>query len=100
MSVSSLDAGKCSKLRTVKTILLPQGWTVGTLDEFETPMRLLAERAGIFTYAVEYHLSPEVKWPTALDEGEFVVRWLIEHAAERGVDSNKASPAFISLAES
>ena len=68
---------------------------MGTLDEFETPMRLLAERAGIFTYAVEYHLSPEVKWPTALDEGEFVVRWLIEHAAERGVDSNKASPAFL-----
>ena len=65
------------------------GWTVGTLDEFETPMRLLAERAGIITYAVEYHLSPEVKWPTALDEGEFVVRWLIEHAAQRGVDPNK-----------
>lgn len=65
------------------------GWTVGTLDEFEVPMRLLAERAGISTYAVEYKLSPEVKWPSALDEGEFVVRWLIDHAAEQGVDPKK-----------
>jgi Stage II sporulation protein E (SpoIIE)/alpha/beta hydrolase fold len=35
------------------------GFTYGTLDEFEVPMRLIAERAGILTYIVEYQLAPE-----------------------------------------
>jgi acetyl esterase len=34
------------------------GFTYGTLDEFEVPMRLIAERAGIATYAIEYQLAP------------------------------------------
>ena len=62
---------------------------VGTLDEFEVPMRLLAERAGIATYVVGYKLAPEQKWPGHLDEVEYVVRWLFEHAQEQGVDETK-----------
>jgi len=40
------------------------GFTYGTLDEFEVPMRLIAERAGILTYIVDYQLAPEAKYPT------------------------------------
>jgi acetyl esterase len=65
------------------------GFTYGTLDEFEVPMRLIAERAGIFTYAVEYQLAPEAKFPTQIDEIEFFVRWLFDHAEEEGVDADK-----------
>jgi acetyl esterase len=65
------------------------GFTYGTLDEFEVPMRLIAERAGIFTYAVDYQLAPEAKFPTQIDEVEYFVRWLFNHAEEEGVDSNK-----------
>ncbi|MFG1704734.1 alpha/beta hydrolase [Nonomuraea sp. M3C6] len=65
------------------------GWTVGTLDEFEIPMRMFAEHAGIKTYAVDYSLAPEAKFPTQLEECEFVIRWLYEHAAEQGVDPAK-----------
>jgi len=39
------------------------GFTYGTLDEFEVPMRLIAEQAGIRTYVVEYQLAPEAKYP-------------------------------------
>src|ERR1700722_7804266 len=39
------------------------GFTYGTLDEFETAMRVIAERAGIATYAVDYQLAPEAKYP-------------------------------------
>ena len=39
-------------------------------------MRLIAEQAGIRTYVVEYQLAPEAKYPTQLDEIEYVVRWL------------------------
>jgi acetyl esterase len=44
------------------------GFTYGTLDEFEVPMRLIAERAGIITYAIEYQLAPEAKFPVQIDE--------------------------------
>jgi acetyl esterase/lipase len=40
------------------------GFTYGTLDELEVPMRLIAERAGIVTYAVDYQPAPEAKYPT------------------------------------
>jgi acetyl esterase len=65
------------------------GFTYGTLDEFEVPMRLIAERARILTYAVEYQLAPEAKFPTQIDEIEFFVRWLFDHAEEEGVDASK-----------
>lgn len=65
------------------------GWTVGTLDQFETPMRIFAERSGAQIYAVEYRLAPEYKFPTQIEEAEFVVRWLHDNAAERGVDPTR-----------
>lgn len=68
------------------------GFIVGSLDQFETAMRLLAEGSGVQVYCVDYKLAPEYQWPVQIEEGEFVVRWLHEHAAERGVD-----PARIAL---
>jgi acetyl esterase len=71
------------------------GFTYGTLDEFEVPMRLIAERAGIVTYIVEYQLSPEAKYPIQIEEIEHVVRWLFEHAAEQGVDPRGRSASAV-----
>src|SRR3984957_8515600 len=65
------------------------GFTYGTLDEFEVPMRLIAERAGIVTYIVEYQLAPEAKYPVQIDEIEYVVRWLFDNAAAQGIDPAK-----------
>lgn len=65
------------------------GFTYGTLDEFEVPMRLIAERAGIITYVVEYHLAPEAKFPVQIDEIEYFVRWLFDNADAQGLDANK-----------
>ncbi len=68
------------------------GWTVGTLDQFEAPMRIFAEQSGAQVYGVGYRLAPEYQWPVQIDEGELAVRWLAEHGGERGVD-----PARIAL---
>ncbi len=68
------------------------GFVVGSLDQFETAMRRLCEGSGAQVYAVDYKLAPEYQWPVQIEEGEFVVRWLFEHAAQRGVD-----PARIAL---
>lgn len=65
------------------------GFTYGTLDEFETAMRVIAQRAGIATYVVDYQLAPEAKYPVQIEEIEYVVRWLFDHAAEQGVDPEK-----------
>jgi len=38
---------------------------------------------------VDYKLAPEYQWPTQMEEVEFVVRWLFEHASGRRLDSNR-----------
>jgi acetyl esterase/lipase len=65
------------------------GFIVGSLDQFESAMRLLAENSGAQVYAVDYKLAPEYQWPTQINEAEFVVRWLFKHGAERGVDPKR-----------
>jgi acetyl esterase len=65
------------------------GFIVGSLDQFETAMRLFAEGSGAQVYCVDYKLAPEYQWPVQIEEAEFVVRWLFEFANERGVDSNR-----------
>lgn len=65
------------------------GFIVGSLDQFESAMRLLAENSGAQVYCVDYKLAPEYQWPVQIDEAEFVVRWLFKHAAERGIDPNR-----------
>jgi acetyl esterase/lipase len=37
------------------------GWTVGTLPEFDSFFRIMAEEGGVQIYALEYHLAPEFK---------------------------------------
>jgi acetyl esterase len=70
------------------------GFTYGTLDEFEVPMRLIADRAGIVTYIVEYQLAPEAKYPVQIEEIEYVVRWLFDNADVQGsTPPRSASPA-------
>ncbi|KAI0975472.1 Alpha/Beta hydrolase protein [Xylaria arbuscula] len=51
------------------------GDTVGSVDEFENGLRLLAEGAGIITIGVEYRLAPEWSFPTQLDEYQDVLLW-------------------------
>ncbi|KAI5291028.1 hypothetical protein KEM54_006621 [Ascosphaera aggregata] len=52
------------------------GYTVGSVDEFENGLRILAEAAGVQIYAADYRLSPEWKWPTQLGEFDAVFHWL------------------------
>ncbi len=65
------------------------GFVVGSLDQFDTAMRRFAEGSGAQVYAVDYKLAPEYQWPVQIEEGECVVRWLFEKAAERGVDPRR-----------
>lgn len=65
------------------------GFIVGSLDQFDTAMRRLANGSGAQVYAVDYKLAPEYQWPVQIDENEFVVRWLFENSSQRHVDARR-----------
>jgi len=66
------------------------GYTVGSVDEFENGLRLLAEESGCQIYAAEYRLAPEWRYPTQLDEYSAVIDALQgQFGAERGVSRTK-----------
>lgn len=62
------------------------GWTIFSIDTHDRLMREYAGRAGIAVVAVDYTLSPEVRFPRAIDETLAVVNWLREHGPEVGID--------------
>lgn len=66
------------------------GYTVGTVDEFENGLRILAEESGAQVYAVEYRLAPEWQFPTQLDEYQAVLEWVQgKGGVERGVNPQR-----------
>lgn len=63
------------------------GWTMFSIDTHDRLMREYAGRAGVAVVAVDYSLSPEVKFPRALEETTDVIQWLRAHGAEHGIDA-------------
>jgi acetyl esterase len=68
------------------------GWTIFSIDTHDRLMREYAARAGIVVVGVDYSLSPEARFPRAIEETVAVIRWLRQHGAELNVD-----PARIAL---
>jgi acetyl esterase len=62
------------------------GWTLFSLDTHDRLMREYAERSGLIVAGVDYSLSPEARFPTALDEVVQAIRWLGANGALVGVD--------------
>ena len=58
------------------------GWTVGSLDGWDTAMRRLALRSGCAVVSVDYRLAPEHPFPAGLNDALAAVRWAGEHVAE------------------
>ena len=63
------------------------GWTLFSLDTHDRVMREYAARAGIIVVGVDYPLSPEAKFPVALNQIVDVVRWLGDDGTEFGIDT-------------
>lgn len=63
------------------------GWTLFSIDTHDRVMREYAARAGICVVGVDYSLSPENRFPRALDEVLATVRWLRNGGAGPAVDS-------------
>lgn len=65
------------------------GWTIFSIDTHDRLMREYAARAGITVVAVDYSLSPEVRFPTAINETLAVIYWLREKGIEYGIDPRR-----------
>ena len=65
------------------------GWTLFSMDTHDRVMREYASRAACCVVGVDYALSPENKFPIALEQVVDVVDWLLERGRELGVDGRR-----------
>jgi acetyl esterase len=63
------------------------GWTLFSIDTHDRVMREYAAGASCCVIGVDYALSPEHKFPVALEQVVDVVRWLAEEGGTFGIDA-------------
>ncbi len=80
----SLDSGLPSLI-----YLHGGGWTLFSINTHDRVMREYAARAGVVVIGVDYPLSPEAKFPQALEQVTAFVGWLAHHGAELGIDPSR-----------
>lgn len=62
------------------------GWMLFSIDTHDRLMREYAARAGIAVIGIDYSLSPESKFPVALEECSAALDWIAANAAALGLD--------------
>ena len=58
------------------------GWVTGSIDEYDTVARKLAERTSCAVVLVEYRLAPEHRYPTAVDDSYAALEWVGKHLGD------------------
>lgn len=58
------------------------GWVIGTIDEYDTLARKLAERTSCAVVLVDYRLAPEHRYPVAVDDSYAALVWASERIEE------------------
>ena len=66
------------------------GWTMFSLDTHDRLMREYASRAGMIVIGVDYALSPEAKYPIALEQVVSVVKFFGERGAILAIGGDSA----------
>ena len=65
------------------------GWVIGDIETADGTCRTLANASGAVIVSVDYRLAPEHPFPAGLDDAQAVVRWVVDNAAELGVDAGR-----------
>lgn len=65
------------------------GWTLFSIDTHDRLMREYAGRAGIAVLGIDYSLSPESKFPVALEECAGALDWIAAQAEALNLDANR-----------
>jgi acetyl esterase len=69
------------------------GWVFGSRQTHDRLMRELAVGAEAAVVFPEYRLSPEAKYPTAIEECYSVVQWVAERGLSHGMDAERLAVA-------
>jgi acetyl esterase len=69
------------------------GWTIGSIDSFDTVVRALTNASGAIVVSIGYRLAPEAPFPAGLEDCLSAVRWLAANAAELGADPDRLAIA-------
>ncbi|MGI2258900.1 acetyl esterase [Shewanella sp. GXUN23E] len=69
------------------------GFIVGNLDTHDRIMRLMAAESGCVVIGIDYSLSPEAKFPQAIEECVCVTRYFRQHASDYGLDPQQMAYA-------
>lgn len=65
------------------------GFAAGRLDNYDTLLRALANRAKCIVISVAYRLAPEHPYPAGNNDAWAALRWVADHASEIGADPRR-----------
>jgi len=69
------------------------GFVIGNLDTHDNLCRTLALETSAVVVSVAYRLAPEARFPAPPEDCYAATRWLVEHAADLGVDASRLAVA-------
>jgi acetyl esterase len=69
------------------------GFFKGSIESHDRPLRQLANLSGAVIISVDYRLAPEFRFPHGLNDCIDTTQWVIDHAADLGIDKRKITVA-------
>ncbi|WP_221353798.1 alpha/beta hydrolase [Streptomyces beigongshangae] len=69
------------------------GWVFGNAHTHDRLVRELAVGTGAAVVFPEYSLSPEVRYPVAIEQNYTVARWIVTAGADHGLDASRIAVA-------
>ncbi|PKB80044.1 MAG: esterase [SAR202 cluster bacterium Io17-Chloro-G9] len=58
------------------------GWVIGSIDDYDTVARKLAERTSCAVVLVGYRRAPEHRYPAAVDDSYEALKWVARHLSD------------------
>ena len=69
------------------------GWVFGNAHTHDRLVRELAVGTGAAVVFPEYDLSPEARYPVAIEQNYAVAKWVVEQGATKGLDGSRVAVA-------
>ncbi len=103
LTIPSPDSGIPARVYTPKTLRQSGGrspclvffhgggWVIGDLDSHDVVCRKLAHEGELIVIAVDYRLSPEAKFPAAVNDAIAATAWIAANAKQFGIDASRIS---------
>ena len=80
---------ECDELMPAVLYFHGGGFFAGGLDESDPIVRQIAKQSDVVVFNVDYHLSPEAKFPVAVNDAYAALCWGADNASRFHVDPNR-----------